>query len=152
DADWRPAFRTAILPEYKANRIKDEEVGTEIPAELAGQLPILNRVLTAAGIPIADGDCTEADDVIATMAAQSRTPVVIVSPDRDLLALLDSSAQISVLRPRKGGRWEALTQADLPEVYGVPDGRRYRELAALRGDPSDGLPGAPGIEIGRAHV
>lgn len=145
DADWRPAFRTAIMPEYKANRIRDEEAGTEIPAELAGQLPILNRVLTAAGIPIAEVDGTEADDVIATMAAQSRTPVVIVSPDRDLLALLDSSTQISVLRPRKGGQWEALTQADLPEVYGVPDGRRYRELAALRGDPSDGLPGAPGI-------
>src|SRR5699024_9821494 len=144
DADWRPAFRTAIMPEYKANRIRDEEAGTEIPAELAGQLPILNRVLTAAGIPIAEVDGTEADDVIATMAAQSRTPVVIVSPDRDLLALLDSSTQISVLRPRQGGQWEALTLADLPEVYGVPDGRRYRELAALRGDPSDGLPGAPG--------
>src|SRR5699024_3919767 len=56
DADWRPAFRTAIMPEYKANRIKDEEAGTEIPAELAGQLPILNRVLTAAGIPIAEVD------------------------------------------------------------------------------------------------
>lgn len=145
DADWRPAFRTAIMPEYKAARVKDEEAGTEIPAELAVQLPIMNRVLTAAGIPIAEVAGTEADDVIATMAAQSRTPVVIVSPDRDLLALLDSSAEVSVLRPRKGGEWEAVAQADLPTAYGVPDGTRYRELAALRGDPSDGLPGAPGI-------
>ncbi|WP_228281832.1 5'-3' exonuclease H3TH domain-containing protein [Brevibacterium pigmentatum] len=145
DADWRPAFRTAIMPEYKAARVKDEESGTEIPPELAVQLPIMNRVLTAAGIPIAEVAGTEADDVIATMAAQSTSPVVIVSPDRDLLALLDSSAEVSVLRPRKGGEWEALTQADLPRAYGVPDGTRYRELAALRGDPSDGLPGAPGI-------
>ena len=145
DADWRPAFRTAVMPEYKAARVKDEESGTEIPPELAVQLPIMNRVLTAAGIPIAEVAGTEADDVIATMAAQSTSPVVIVSPDRDLLALLDSSAEVSVLRPRKGGEWEALTQADLPTAYGVPDGTRYRELAALRGDPSDGLPGAPGI-------
>ena len=145
DADWRPAFRTAIMPEYKAARIKDAEAGTEIPPELAVQLPILTRVLRSAGIPIAEVDGTEADDVIATMAAQSRAPVVIVSPDRDLLALIDAAADVSVLRPRKGGEWEAITQADLPEAYGVPDGTRYRELAAMRGDPSDGLPGAPGI-------
>jgi 5'-3' exonuclease/DNA polymerase III epsilon subunit-like protein len=145
DADWRPPFRTAIMPEYKAARVKDEEAGTEIPPELAGQLPILNACLTAAGIPIAEVAGTEADDVIATMAAESTTPVVIVSPDRDLLALLDGEINVSVLRPRKGGEWEALTQADLPTAYGVPDGTRYRELAALRGDPSDGLPGAPGI-------
>ncbi|WP_227492538.1 5'-3' exonuclease H3TH domain-containing protein [Brevibacterium sp. CFH 10365] len=145
DADWRPAFRTAIMPEYKAARVKDEEAGTEIPPELAVQLPIMNRVLAAAGIPIAEVAGTEADDVIATMAAQSTTPVVIVSPDRDLLALIDSTTEVSVLRPRKGGEWEAVTQADLPTAYGVPDGARYRELAALRGDPSDGLPGAPGI-------
>ncbi|MCF2574298.1 5'-3' exonuclease [Brevibacterium sp. UCMA 11754] len=145
DADWRPAFRTAIMPEYKAARVKDAEAGTEIPPELAVQLPIMTRVLQSAGIPIAEVDGTEADDVIATMAAQSRTPVVIVSPDRDLLALIDEAADVSVLRPRKGGEWEAISQADLPEAYGVPDGTRYRELAAMRGDPSDGLPGAPGI-------
>ena len=145
DADWRPAFRTAIMPEYKAARIKDAEAGTEIPPELAVQLPIMTRVISALGIPIAEVDGTEADDVIATMAAESRTPVVIVSPDRDLLALINSESDVSVLRPRKGGEWEAITQSDLPVKYGVPDGTRYRELAALRGDPSDGLPGAPGI-------
>ncbi len=145
DADWRPEFRVAIMPEYKAARVRDEEAGTEIPDLLAAQLPLLRRMLTAAGIPIAEVDGTEADDVIATMAAQSRTPVVIVSPDRDLLALLDAERDVSVLRPRKGGEWEAITAADLPQMYGVADGTRYRELAALRGDPSDGLPGAPGI-------
>lgn len=145
DADWRPAFRTAIMPEYKAARIKDAAAGTEIPPELDAQLPIMRRVLAAAGIPIAEVDGTEADDVIATIAAQSATPVVIVSPDRDLLALLDTDRDVSVLRPRKGGEWEAITAADLPGLYGVDSGIRYRELAALRGDPSDGLPGAAGI-------
>lgn len=145
DADWRPAFRTAIIPEYKAARIKDEAAGTEIPPELDAQLPIMRRVLAAAGIPLAEVDGTEADDVIATIAGQSRTPVVIVSPDRDLLALLDTERDVSVLRPRKGGEWEAITAADLPSLYGVDSGIRYRELAALRGDPSDGLPGAAGI-------
>ncbi|MGO2035499.1 MAG: 5'-3' exonuclease H3TH domain-containing protein [Brevibacterium sp.] len=145
DADWRPAFRTAIMPEYKAARVRDEEAGTEIPPELDAQLPIMRRVIEAAGIPIAEVDGTEADDVIATMAAESRTPVIIVSPDRDLLALIDTVSEVSVLRPRKGGEWEAIGQADLPTAYGVPDGTRYRELAAMRGDPSDGLPGAPGI-------
>ncbi|MGJ7560309.1 5'-3' exonuclease H3TH domain-containing protein [Brevibacterium casei] len=145
DADWRPAFRTAIMPEYKVARIKDEAAGTEIPPELDAQLPIMRRVLAAAGIPIAEVDGTEADDVIATIAAQSATPVVIVSPDRDLLALLDTDRDVSVLRPRKGGEWEAITAADLPGLYGVDSGIRYRELAALRGDPSDGLPGAAGI-------
>ncbi len=145
DADWRPEFRTAIMPEYKAARVRDEEAGTEIPEQLAAQLPLLRRVLDAAGIPLAEVDGTEADDVIATMAAESRTPVVIVSPDRDLLALLDADRDVTVLRPRKGGEWEAIAAEDLPEMYGVPDGTRYRELAALRGDPSDGLPGAPGI-------
>ncbi len=145
DADWRPEFRTRIMPEYKAARIKDAEAGTEIPPELDAQLPIMRRVLAAAGIPIAEVDGTEADDVIATLAAESTTPVVIVSPDRDLLALLDAERDISVLRPRKGGEWEAIGAADLPALYGVATGLRYRELAALRGDPSDGLPGAPGI-------
>ncbi|RAE31586.1 5'-3' exonuclease, partial [Burkholderia multivorans] len=123
----------------------DEAAGTEIPPELDAQLPIMRRVLAAAGIPIAEVDGTEADDVIATIAAQSATPVVIVSPDRDLLALLDTDRDVSVLRPRKGGEWEAITAADLPGLYGVDSGIRYRELAALRGDPSDGLPGAAGI-------
>lgn len=145
DADWRPAFRTALMPEYKAARVKDAETGTEIPPELAAQLPIITAVLSAAGIPIAEVAGTEADDVIATLAAESTTPVVIVSPDRDLLALLDAEAQVSVLRPRKGGQWQAIEAGDLPELYQVADGTRYRELAALRGDPSDGLPGAPGI-------
>ncbi|MYM18922.1 hypothetical protein GSY69_02730 [Brevibacterium sp. 5221] len=144
DADWRPAFRTALVPEYKAQRVRDEAAGTETPEELAPQLPIIRRALTAAGIPIAEVPGTEADDVIASLAAQVPGPVTIVSPDRDLLALLDGE-RVVLRRPRPKGEWEVTAAADLPALYGVAGPELYRELAALRGDPSDGLAGAPGI-------
>lgn len=145
DADWRPAFRTAIVPEYKAQRIVDQEAGTETPPDLEAQLPLLRSCLIAAGIPVAEVAGSEADDVIASLIAATAEPVVIVSPDRDLLALLDDAGRVTVCRPKKGGVWEHVRAADLPELYGVPDGPSYRALAALRGDPSDGLPGVPGI-------
>lgn len=145
DADWRPAFRTAIVPEYKEQRILDHEAGTETPPDLAAQLPLLRSSLIAAGIPIAEVAGTEADDVIASFIAGTDEPVVIVSPDRDLLALLDDAGRATVSRPKKGGVWEQVQARDLPELYGVASGTAYRALAALRGDPSDGLPGVPGI-------
>ena len=146
DADWRPDFRTAILPEYKAHRIADETRGTETPPELEEQLPVIFDALSAAGIPIAEVPGTEADDVIASIVAQTTdTEVVVVSSDRDLLALLEPGRRVRVHRPRTGGRWETTAPEDLPGLYGVADGTAYRALAALRGDPSDGIPGAPRI-------
>jgi 5'-3' exonuclease/DNA polymerase III epsilon subunit-like protein len=146
DADWRPDFRTAILPEYKAHRITDEARGTETPPELEEQLPVIFDALSAVGIPIAEVPGTEADDVIASIVAQAtETEVVVVSSDRDLLALLEPGRRVRVHRPRTGGRWETTAPQDLPGLYGVADGTAYRALAALRGDPSDGIPGAPRI-------
>lgn len=146
DADWRPDFRTAILPEYKAHRITDPARGTETPPELEAQLPVIFDALDAFGIPIAEVPGTEADDVIASIVAQGGDEdIVVVSSDRDLIALLAPGRNVSVHRPRTGGRWETIALADLPEVYGVVDGDAYRALAALRGDPSDGIPGVPGI-------
>lgn len=145
DADWRPAFRTEVVPEYKAQRIKDAEAGTEIPTELAVQLPLLEQMLAAAGIPVAEVAGTEADDVIASLVVGTAEPVVIVSSDRDLLSLLDDEGRVSVLRPVKKGAFESLDVDGLRAEYGVASGIRYRELAALRGDPSDGLAGVPGI-------
>lgn len=146
DADWRPDFRTAILPEYKAHRIVDEVRGTETPPELEEQLPVLFDAVSALGIPIAEVPGTEADDVIASIVAQRvDEEIVVVSSDRDLLALLEPGRRVRIHRPRTGGRWETTAPADLPELYGVADGTAYRALAALRGDPSDGIPGAPRI-------
>lgn len=145
DADWRPAFRTAVVPEYKAQRVTDEAAGTETPPDLAVQLPLITALLTAAGIPVAEVPGTEADDVIASIAAGAGEPVVIVSSDRDLLSLLAPGRDLAVMRPKKAGAWVTLRLADLPAAYGVADGVQYRALAALRGDPSDGLAGVPGI-------
>ena len=146
DADWRPDFRTAILPEYKAHRIVDEVRGTETPPELEEQLPVLFDAVSALGIPIAEVPGTEADDVIASIVAQCvDEEIIVVSSDRDLLALLEPGRRVRIHRPRTGGRWEPTSPADLPELYGVAVGTAYRALAALRGDPSDGIPGAPRI-------
>jgi 5'-3' exonuclease len=145
DADWRPAFRTAVAPEYKAQRIKDEQAGTEMPESLAVQLPLLNELLAAAGIPVAAVPGTEADDVIASITAQVPDSVVVVSSDRDLLSLLGPDRDVAIMRPRKAGAWETVRLPELRELYGVADGPQYRQLAALRGDPADGLSGAPGI-------
>ncbi len=146
DADWRPDFRTALLPDYKAHRITDPTRGTETPPELEAQLPVIFDALDAFGIPIAEVPGTEADDVIASIVAQGGDEeIVVVSSDRDLIALLAPGRRVCVHRPRTGGRWETMALADLPDVYGVVDGDAYRALAALRGDPSDGIPGVPGI-------
>ena len=145
DADWRPAFRTAVVPEYKAQRVTDDAAGTETPPDLAVQLPLITALLAAAGIPVAEVPGTEADDVIASIAAAAHESVVIVSSDRDLLSLLAPGRDLVVMRPKKAGVWDTLRIADLPGSYGVVDGAQYRALAALRGDPSDGLAGVPGI-------
>ncbi|WP_198393326.1 exonuclease domain-containing protein [Brevibacterium yomogidense] len=146
DADWRPDFRTAVLPDYKAHRIVDPVRGTETPPELEAQLPVIFDALDALGIPIAEVPGTEADDVIASIVVQSPDEdLVVVSSDRDLLALLMPGRRVRIHRPRTGGRWETAALDDLQPLYGVADGVSYRALAALRGDPSDGIPGVPGI-------
>jgi 5'-3' exonuclease len=144
DADWRPAFRTAALPGYKAHRAEPD--GSEqTPPGLAVQIPLITQVLIASGIALAEHDGYEADDVIATLAASARQPVDVVTGDRDLFQLVDDARRVRVLYTIKGlGRLEPVTEADVAAKYGIP-GDRYADFAVLRGDPSDGLPGVPGI-------
>jgi 5'-3' exonuclease len=144
DADWRPAFRTAALPGYKAHRAEPD--GSEqTPPGLAVQIPLITQVLIASGIAIAEHDGYEADDVIATLAASARQPVDVVTGDRDLFQLVDDARRVRVLYTIKGlGRLEPVTEAEVAAKYGIP-GDRYADFAVLRGDPSDGLPGVPGI-------
>lgn len=87
----------------------------------------------------------EADDVIGTYAARATGPVDIITGDRDLYQLVDDARGIRVLYPLKGvGTLQVTDEAWLRGKYGV-DGPGYVDLALLRGDPSDGLPGVPGI-------
>jgi 5'-3' exonuclease len=144
DADWRPEFRVAAIPSYKAHRAEPD--GTEqTPPGLAVQIPMVTQVLEAAGVAIAEHAGYEADDVIATLAARSPTPVDVVTGDRDLFQVVDDARGVRVLYTVRGlGNIGAVDEAEVSKKYGIP-GRAYADFAALRGDPSDGLPGVPGI-------
>ncbi|SDR24835.1 5'-3' exonuclease [Thermostaphylospora chromogena] len=144
DADWRPAFRVAALPSYKAHRVA--EGGREqVPDTLSPQLPVIDRVLDAVGVARIGVPGYEADDVIGTCAAGSSGPVDIVTGDRDLFQLVDDSRPIRVLYTVKGIRnIQIVDEAAITDRYGIP-GRAYADFAVLRGDPSDGLPGVPGV-------
>jgi 5'-3' exonuclease len=142
DLDWRPAFRVALVPTYKAHRMA-KDGSEEIPPLLAAQVPPLLAVLGALGLACAGADGFEADDVIATLAHRDTDRVQIVSGDRDMLAL--ATERITVLYTGRGiAKVEAMGPGEVRAKYGVP-AELYADFAVLRGDPSDGLPGVPGI-------
>ncbi|MGW5679162.1 5'-3' exonuclease [Streptomyces sp. NPDC003860] len=149
DDDWRPHWRVELIPSYKAHRVAEEsEQGPdeeETPDTLSPQVPVIVDVLAALGIARVGVPGYEADDVIGTLTARASGPVDIVTGDRDLFQLVDDARQRRVLYPLKGvGTLQTTDEAWLREKYGV-DGPGYADLALLRGDPSDGLPGVPGI-------
>lgn len=149
DADWRPQWRVDLIPSYKAHRVAEErEVGPdeeEVPDTLSPQVPVIEDVLDALGIARVGVEGYEADDVIGTFTARAKGPVDIVTGDRDLYQLVDDARGVRVLYPLKGvGTLQLTDEAVLHEKYGVGGGG-YADLALLRGDPSDGLPGVPGI-------
>jgi 5'-3' exonuclease len=142
DLDWRPAFRVELVPTYKAHRLA-KDGSEEIPAALAPQIPLLLDVLGAFGLACAGADGFEADDVIATLAHRDTEPVEIVSGDRDMLAL--ATERVTVLYTGQGmAKMAAMGPAEVLAKYGVP-AAHYADFAVLRGDPSDGLPGGPGV-------
>ncbi|MFG2431796.1 5'-3' exonuclease H3TH domain-containing protein [Streptomyces sp. NPDC048590] len=150
DADWRPQWRVDLIPTYKAHRVAVETAGgvpdeEEIPDTLSPQVPVIEEVLDALGIARVGVESYEADDVIGTLAGRATGPVDIVTGDRDLYQLVDDAREVRVLYPLKGvGTLQVTDEAWLRGKYGV-DGAGYVDLALLRGDPSDGLPGVPGI-------
>ncbi|WP_182902137.1 5'-3' exonuclease [Microbispora sp. H10830] len=144
DADWRPAFRVAAIPSYKAHRVAsgDEE---EVPDTLAPQVPVIEEVLDALGIARVGVAGYEADDVIGTYATAAADAVDIVTGDRDLFQLVDDEKPCRALYTVRGIRnLQIIDEAFVREKYGIP-GRAYADFATLRGDPSDGLPGVAGI-------
>jgi 5'-3' exonuclease len=141
DDDWRPAFRVDVLPAYKAQRVatEDDAVDPVAPQEAVGR-----EVLQAIGIAVIGAEAYEAEDVIASIAAKTRGRVEIVSGDRDLFALV-RDPDVSVLYPVSGvSTLTEVNEAEVTRRYGIP-GRAYADYAILRGDPSDNLPGVPGI-------
>lgn len=146
DADWRPAFRVAAYPGYKAERPED-------PPELPPQFDILAEVLDAAGMARAESPDLEADDAIATLVEKvpGGERAVVVTGDRDLLGLV-RDPDVGLLFTIKGTRvLKEFDEAAVERDYGIPP-RLYGDFATLRGDPSDGLPGVSGIGPKRASA
>ncbi|WP_099021308.1 5'-3' exonuclease [Mycolicibacterium palauense] len=156
DLDWRPQWRVDAVPSYKAHRVEQEGPDgqpdvEEVPDELTPQVDMIMALLEAYGICTAGAAGYEADDVLGTLAAWERhDPVVVVSGDRDLLQVVrDEPVPVRVLYLGRGlAKATLFGPAEVAERYALPGGRAgaaYAELALLRGDPSDGLPGVPGI-------
>jgi len=152
DADWRPDFRVNALPSYKAHRVADPKNNIEeVPDTLTPQVPIILDVLDAFGFAVAEAAGYEADDVIGTLAHRESTdPVEVVSGDRDLFQVVrfEPTPASIVYVGRGWAKVEVLGPRELAAKYSLPveiAGPGYADMALLRGDPSDGLPGVAGI-------
>ena len=145
DADWRPAFRVEAVPSYKAHRLAANGTSEETPPGLSPQIPVIEEVLRVAGLALAGAPGYEADDVMGTLAARSDGPVDVVTGDRDLFQLVDDERGVRIIYTVRGlQNMDVIDEAAVSAKYGIP-GRGYADFAALRGDPSDGLPGVPGV-------
>jgi 5'-3' exonuclease len=141
DLDWRPAFRVAAVPSYKLHRTVEGGAEDE-PPTLAPQVEVLLAVLDALGVATAGAAGYEADDVIGTLVTRETGAVDVVTGDRDLLQLVRDDGPVRVLYTVE--KLKAYDEAAVTAKHGIP-GRAYAELAVLRGDPSDGLPGVKGV-------
>jgi len=139
DHDWRPIARTEIFPGYKSTRPPD-------PDGLPGQFEILRELLDLTAMTQAETEGWEAEDAIGALCAHTADDdrVEIVSGDRDLIQLVRDPGVTLLYTLRGVSELLELDDAGVLAKYGVP-ASRYAEFAMLRGDPSDDLPGVPGI-------
>ncbi|MFM8514737.1 MAG: DNA polymerase I [Actinomycetota bacterium] len=135
----RKSFRTERFPDYKGTR-------SATPPEFKGQVELIDQVLDALGIATYRAEGYEADDIIATLTSQAvgeGFTVEIITGDRDSFQLVTD--HVTVLYPRKGvSDLARMTPESIHEKYGLTP-PQYPDFAALRGDPSDNLPGIAGV-------
>lgn len=135
-----PTFRHQMYDQYKATRQKT-------PEDLHAQVPVIEEILVAFGVPVLRRDGFEADDVIASLVrqcSQQGRPCRILSGDKDLMQLVDGTTQI--LKPEKGGGWALVGAAGVEAEWGVPP-EGMLDLLSLIGDTADNVPGVPGVGI-----
>ena len=141
------SFRKAIYPEYKAHR-------AEPPEDLIPQFPLMRAAVRAFGLTPIEQDVYEADDLIATYAAQARAKgadVLIISADKDLMQLIGPGVKMydpaSGVAGAKGAREERMIgEQEVVDYFGVtPD--KVVDVQALAGDSTDNVPGAKGIGV-----
>jgi DNA polymerase I len=135
-----PTFRHQLVDDYKAGR-------SEAPDILRQQLGLVRQVVEALKVPVLELAGYEADDVIATLATQGRDrgdDVIVVTGDRDAYQLVEDP-HVKVLYNKRGvSDYVLYDEAGILDRTGVTPAK-YPEYAALRGDPSDNLPGVPGV-------
>ncbi|MEO8289383.1 MAG: 5'-3' exonuclease [Gaiellaceae bacterium] len=143
DTISEPTYRNELLPEYQSGR--------DFPRELTDQLDRLPELVEALGFPWAKQAGYEADDFLAAAVAseeERRGKSLVLTNDRDLFQL--ASPRTTVLQPKRGvSELQRVGPAEVRERYGV-EPSQVPDFIALRGDPSDRIPGAPGVGPGRA--
>jgi DNA polymerase-1 len=129
-----PNFRSELLPVYQTGRIFDDP--------LLEQLDLMPGLVDSFGFVSAQAGGWEADDFLAASAARWPGPVVVASNDRDAFQLV--SDRVSIVQPVRGGGFARVGIQEVRARYGVEPGQ-VPDFIALRGDPSDKIPGAPGV-------
>jgi len=150
DTNWRPQWRVELMPSYKTHRVLETtDQGDWIedePDTLGAQVEALAELLDACGVARIGRADYEADDVAASLANQIHEPVIVVSGDRDLVQVVNDASHTQVLLAINGGmqKWPLLNEQGVIGRYGIHPSQ-YVDFAIMRGDPSDGIPGVPGI-------
>jgi DNA polymerase-1 len=143
DTVGEPTYRNELLPQYQAGR--------DFPFGLTNQLDRLPQLVEALGFAQAKGVGYEADDFLAAAVAAEEAnggKALVLTTDRDLFQL--ASPKTTVLRPTRGvSELARVGPAEVREIYGI-EPSQVPDFVALRGDPSDKIPGAPGVGPGRA--
>jgi 5'-3' exonuclease len=139
DHDWRPVARTELFSGYKRNRPAE-------PPDLTRQFELLRSVLDLTGMLQAQTEGWEAEDAIGAFCIEARDTdrLEIVSGDRDLIQVVRDPVVKLLFTIRGVSELLELDEGTVLERYGVPPDR-YADFAILRGDPSDELPGVPGV-------
>ena len=141
DDDWRPKWRTDLLPQYKAHRVLDDNE-EEIDDELERQIDLLPFILQTLGMQCVGVSNYEADDVLASVA-KSNPNTIIVTGDKDLFQTIDDKRKICVhLLGKDGGIF--FNEKEIKKRFGI-SAKHYLDFAVLKGDSSDGLPGIKGF-------
>lgn len=153
DEDWRPQWRVNLLPSYKTHRVASDDgvvAAEQVPDDLARQVPWVREALEALGFPVIGVPGLEADDVIASLAARddaatNGAETLVVTGDRDLMQLVDDERRVRVVWVAGGVKKKEVFDAAAVRSKHLVDPSQYVALAALRGDPSDGIAGVRGI-------
>lgn len=144
---------TLTVPTYRHTALPGYQAGRKFDAELLDQLDLLPLLPEACGFVSVKGEGFEADDFLAAAVAseEARGGIsVVASGDRDSFQL--ASARTTILFPRTGGKLDRVDPAEVRERYGV-EPRQVPDFIALRGDPSDKIPGAKGVgAVGAASL